>query len=85
MGHVTGLDGTTGGFDVLGSGPPLVLVHGVFTNRVSNWITVRDGLAERFTVYAVDRRGRGETSPSPASSTREEFQDVAAVIRSVGA
>lgn len=83
MERVTGRGGTTIGFDVLGSGPPLVLVHGVFTNRVSNWITVRDGLAARFTVYAVDRRGRGETSPSPASSTREEFEDVAAVIRSV--
>jgi pimeloyl-ACP methyl ester carboxylesterase len=83
MAHVTGLDGTTLGFDVLGSGPPLVLVHGVFTNRVSNWITVRDGLAARFTVYAVDRRGRGETSRSPASSTRDEFEDVAAVIRYV--
>lgn len=83
MGSVTGPGGATVGFDVLGSGPPLVLVHGVFTNRVSNWITVRDGLAARFTVYAVDRRGRGETSPSPAASTREEFEDVAAVIRSV--
>jgi pimeloyl-ACP methyl ester carboxylesterase len=83
MGRVTGRGGTTVEFDVLGSGPPLVLVHGVFTNRVSNWITVRDGLAARFTVYAVDRRGRGETSPSSASSTREEFEDVAAVIRSV--
>ena len=83
MGHATGPGGTTIGFDVLGSGPPLVLVHGVFTNRVSNWITVRDGLSARFTVYAMDRRGRGETSSSPASSTREEFEDVAAVIRSV--
>lgn len=83
MERVTGRDGTTIELDRLGSGPPLVLVHGVFTNRVSNWITVRDGLAAQFTVYAVDRRGRGETPSSPASSTREEFDDVAAVIRAV--
>ena len=84
MKHVTGRDEITVGFEVLGSGPPLVLVHGVFTNRVSNWITVRDALAARFTIYAVDRRGRGETSSSPAASTRAEFEDVAAVVRSVG-
>ena len=84
MKHVTTLDGVTISFDVFGSGPPLVLVHGVFTNRVSNWITVRDALGARFTVHAVDRRGRGETSSSPANSTRDEFDDVAAVVRSVG-
>lgn len=82
MKHVTGRNGITVGFDEFGSGPPLVLVHGVFTNRVSNWITVRDGLAARFTVCAVDRRGRGETSSSPAISTRAEFDDVAAVLGS---
>jgi pimeloyl-ACP methyl ester carboxylesterase len=71
MARVTGRNGITVEFDVLGSGPPLVLVHGVFTNRVSNWITVRDGLAARFTVHAVDRRGRGNTSSSPPTSTRE--------------
>jgi pimeloyl-ACP methyl ester carboxylesterase len=83
MARVTGRNGITVEFDVLGSGPPLVLVHGVFTNRVSNWITVRDGLAARFTVHAVDRRGRGNTSSSPPTSTREEFDDVAAVAGSV--
>jgi pimeloyl-ACP methyl ester carboxylesterase len=83
MARVTGRTGITVEFDVLGSGPPLVLVHGVFTNRVSNWITVRDGLAARFTVHAVDRRGRGNTSSSPPTSTREEFDDVAAVAGSV--
>lgn len=83
MEHVTGRDGISVAFDVLGSGPPLVLVHGVFTDRISNWITVRDQLAASFSVHAVDRRGRGETSSSPATSTRVEFDDVAAVIRSV--
>lgn len=82
MKHVIGRNGITVGFDEFGSGPPLVLVHGVFTNRGSNWITVRDGLAARFTVCAVDRRGRGETSSTPAISTRAEFDDVAAVIDS---
>lgn len=83
MTQVTGRNGITVGLDRFGSGPPLVLVHGVFTNRVSNWITIRDALASQFTVCAMDRRGRGETSSSAASSTREEFDDVAAVIDSL--
>ena len=85
MAHVEAGDGIRVGFEVLGSGPPLVLVHGVFTNGTSNWITVRDELASRYTLHAVDRRGRGGTSSAPPSSTREEFEDVAAVVRSLDA
>ncbi len=83
MTQLTGRNGISIGFETFGSGPPLVLVHGAFTNRVSNWITVRDGLGARFTVHAVDRRGRGESSSEPASSTRDEFDDLAMVISSV--
>ncbi len=83
MSSSTGRNGITVEFDAIGAGPPLVLVHGVFTNRVTHWIAVRDALAARFHVHAVDRRGRGGSSDSPAASTREEFEDVAAVIRSL--
>ena len=79
--HVTHEDGSRIGFEVFGSGPPLVLVHGAFTDRVSNWITVREALAERFTVHAVDRRGRNESVATTARSTLDEFEDVAAVLR----
>jgi pimeloyl-ACP methyl ester carboxylesterase len=43
-----------------GSGAPLVLVHGTggFSTR---WKPILPALEKYFTVYAVDRRGRGES------------------------
>lgn len=82
MERVTAPDGTRITYEVFGSGPPLVLVHGTLTNRNTNWFAVKGILAERFTLYAVDRRGRGETSATEGHSTGAEFEDIAAVVRS---
>lgn len=84
MDQVKSPDGATISYEVIGSGPPLVLVHGSLTNHNSNWFAVKGGLAERFTVYAVDRRGRGETSGTVGHSIEDEFEDVAAAIRDTG-
>ncbi|MCA9640137.1 MAG: alpha/beta fold hydrolase [Myxococcales bacterium] len=44
----------------LGSGPPLLLIHGLMTSSYS-WRYVVSALAERFTVYAPDLPGAGRT------------------------
>ncbi|MEZ4369471.1 MAG: alpha/beta hydrolase [Polyangiaceae bacterium] len=44
----------------LGSGPPLLLIHGLMTSSYS-WRYVLTPLAERFTVYAPDLPGAGRT------------------------
>lgn len=85
MERVTSKQGVVVSFDRYGSGPPLVLVHGSFSDHLTNWMLVRSRLAERFTVYAIARRGRGETAPSDAPSVEDEAADVAAVIEAVGA
>jgi pimeloyl-ACP methyl ester carboxylesterase len=64
-----------------GAGPPLVLVHGTTP------ITPRSGssppiLASRFTVYAMDRRGRGASEDSSEYAT--EVEDVVAVVAALG-
>lgn len=41
-------------------------------------------LAERFTVYAVARRGRGETTATTGHSVADEVADVVAVLRQIG-
>ncbi|MGI9198018.1 MAG: alpha/beta fold hydrolase [Candidatus Nanopelagicales bacterium] len=51
-------------YDVAGSGPPLVLVHGLASSRRC-WGLVVDDLARDFTVYAVDLPGHGESDPVP--------------------
>jgi pimeloyl-ACP methyl ester carboxylesterase len=54
---VTAPDGTVVGVERLGSGPPLLAVHGGTADR-TRWAPVRNALAEVFTVYLLDRRGR---------------------------
>lgn len=81
---VTTTDGTHVSFARTGEGPPLVLVHGGFSDHVSNWELVLPALAEHFTVFAVARRGRGGTDATDGHAVEDEGADVAAVVRAAG-
>ncbi len=59
--RITSPGGVTVSYGKYGSGPPLVLVHGAFSDDHTNWEFVRPILQQRFTIYAIARRGRGET------------------------
>ena len=47
-------------YEVLGEGPPVVLVHGT-TNRSHLWRGVIPALADRFAVYVCDLLGFGDS------------------------
>jgi pimeloyl-ACP methyl ester carboxylesterase len=47
-------------YDVLGSGPPLILVHGT-PSRSYIWRNVAPRLADRFTLYVFDLLGFGQS------------------------
>jgi pimeloyl-ACP methyl ester carboxylesterase len=82
--HVTAPDGARLGVDVAGDGPPLVMVHGAGSARWG-FDLLRPLLEPRFTVWAVDRRGRGDSGDRDgAYSVEREFDDVAAVVRAAG-
>ena len=49
-------------YDAAGSGPPVVLIHGLASSRRC-WDLVVDDLATDFTVYAVDLPGHGDSDP----------------------
>jgi pimeloyl-ACP methyl ester carboxylesterase len=88
MGRVlAGTVTTEGGMPVAywryGKGPPLVLVHGTAAD-LSRWSPVLPALEERFTVYAVDRRGRGGSGDADDYAVEREFEDVVAVVDSLG-
>jgi pimeloyl-ACP methyl ester carboxylesterase len=68
--------------EVSGQGPPLVLVHGAGSARWG-FSFLRPLLEERYTVVAIDRRGRGDSSDGDRYAVEREFEDVAAVVRSV--
>jgi pimeloyl-ACP methyl ester carboxylesterase len=80
---VTSKDGTSIAYHRSGEGPPLVLVHGTSADH-SRWKPVLPAFEEHFTIYAVDRRGRGDSGDSEDYSIEREFEDVAAVVDSIG-
>lgn len=69
--------------EVEGSGPPLVLVHGSFSDHRSNWFRVRPRLAKHFTVYALARRGRGESEATEGHEVEDEARDVEALLERI--
>jgi pimeloyl-ACP methyl ester carboxylesterase len=81
--HVEAPDGVRIACEVSGEGPPLVLVHGAGSARWS-FDAVRPHLEGRFTVIAIDRRGRGDSTDGDGYALEQEYEDVAAVVRDAG-
>ncbi|MCH7698122.1 MAG: alpha/beta hydrolase [Chloroflexi bacterium] len=83
MQTATSADGTLIAYWRQGDGSPLLLVHGSLSDRIA-WILIQPLLAERFTVYAMNRRGReGSGEPAPHAIERE-FEDIVAVVDAIG-
>ncbi|MBX3207521.1 MAG: alpha/beta hydrolase [Labilithrix sp.] len=80
--QVRSADGTQLSAHRRGSGPPLLLVHGI-AGDASRWIVARR-LGEHFTLYALDRRGRGASGDGDAYAIAREVEDVAAVVDAIG-
>lgn len=78
--EVTSPDGTALGAEVVGSGPPLLLVHGGTADR-SRWAPLLPRLRDTFTLVLLDRRGRGSSAREAADYAIErEGEDVLAVL-----
>jgi pimeloyl-ACP methyl ester carboxylesterase len=82
MEHVVSRDGIQIAFERSGTGHPLVLVHGTGTDH-TYWAPVLPELERHFTVYAVDRRGRGQSGDVSPYAIEREFADVAALVDSI--
>jgi pimeloyl-ACP methyl ester carboxylesterase len=80
---VTSKDGTPIAYWHSGQGPPLVLVHGTAADH-GRWTPVLPAFEQHFIIYAVDRRGRGGSGDFEDYSIGREFEDVAAVVDSIG-
>jgi pimeloyl-ACP methyl ester carboxylesterase len=80
--QVDSADGTTIAFRALGSGPPIVFVHGTATSAV-DWLFVSRLLRDRFTAVTMDRRGRGESGDAFDYAIEREAEDVLAVLEAV--
>jgi pimeloyl-ACP methyl ester carboxylesterase len=84
-GSVVSRDGTRIGYLRVGRGPAVVLLHGSSESARSH-TQLASALADAFTVYLPDRRGRGLSGPHrPDHSMRTEVEDLQAVLTESGA
>jgi pimeloyl-ACP methyl ester carboxylesterase len=67
-----------------GFGSALLLIHGALMNVTLSWDAILPKLSERFTVYAMDRRGRAPSGDAKEYSIGNEVDDVVAVLKEIG-
>jgi pimeloyl-ACP methyl ester carboxylesterase len=83
MSKVFSKDGTAIAFDRSGQGPAIILVTGAIAAR-SDAAPLAASLSPHFTVFAYDRRGRGESGDTPPYVVEREIEDLDALITEAG-
>ena len=84
MEFVTSKDSIPIAYERCGEGLPLVLVHGAAADH-TRWTPILQDLEKYFTVYAVERRGRGQSGDAELYTLEHEYEDVVAVVDSIPA
>ena len=78
-------DGTAIAYERSGKGPALILVDGALCSRQFGPMPkLAPLLAQHFTVYMYDRRGRGQSGDTLPHSKAREVEDIAALIHEAG-
>jgi pimeloyl-ACP methyl ester carboxylesterase len=75
-------DGTMIAYQRSGTGSPLVLVHGATADH-TRWTPVLPAFEQHFTLYALDRRGRGGSGDAEQYAIEREFEDIVALVNSI--
>ena len=83
MRTVRSKDGTPIAFDQSGQGPTLILVNGATATRLAA-VSLAAALVPHFTVFAYDRRGRGDSGDTLPYAVEREVEDIDALISEAG-
>jgi pimeloyl-ACP methyl ester carboxylesterase len=83
MKTVVSKDSTHIAFDQSGQGPALILVSGASATRADE-ASVAAALAPYFTVFAYDRRARGDSGDTRPYAVEREVEDIEALIDEAG-
>src|SRR6266849_3479234 len=85
VGKVFSKDGTAIAFDRIGNGPPVILVDGAHCYRgMGQSEQLAELLAQHFTVFTYDRRGRGGSGDTAPYAVEREVEDIAALLSEAG-
>jgi pimeloyl-ACP methyl ester carboxylesterase len=78
-------DGTAIAFDRVGGGTPVILVDGALCYRAfGSSRPLAKLLAQHFTVFTYDRRGRGESGDTAPYAVEREVEDIEALVNEAG-
>lgn len=84
-GSATSKDGTTIGYRQLGRGPGLLVLHGSMQSAHSH-MELAEALADHYTVYLPDRRGRGMSGAyRQPYNIQNDVEDIDALLTKTGA
>lgn len=84
IGYVTSEDGTNIGYRQYGHGPSIALVQGTM-GTAHNFMQLAEALADSFTVYVPDRRGRSLSGPGGNDyNIQKEVEDLEAILTKTG-
>lgn len=83
--RIASADGTKIGYRQLGNGPGIIVLHGSMSSGYYH-LQLAEALADAFTVYLVDRRGRGLSDPyRQGDGLEQEAGDLDALLTATGA
>jgi pimeloyl-ACP methyl ester carboxylesterase len=78
-------DGTAIAFDRIGHGSPVILVDGALCYRALGPSgPLAELLAQHFTVFTYDRRGRGDSGDTAPYAVEREVEDIGALLDEAG-
>jgi pimeloyl-ACP methyl ester carboxylesterase len=85
VGKVFSKDGTAIAFDRLGHGSAVILVDAALCYRgMGQSGQLAELLAQHFTVFTYDRRGRGDSGDTAPYAVEREVEDIAALLSEAG-
>ncbi|SEL40806.1 alpha/beta fold hydrolase [Nitrosovibrio tenuis] len=80
---ISSSDGTSIACWHSGAGEPLLLVHGTSGDHLA-WAPVLPALERHFSVWTIDRRGRGRSGDANSYAFERECEDIARVVDGIG-
>ncbi len=69
--------------DTLGTGPPVVILHGLF-GAARNWLTIARRLADRYTCHLVDLRNHGRSPHTTSMTYLDMVEDIRLLVSTLG-
>jgi pimeloyl-ACP methyl ester carboxylesterase len=83
-GQFVTVDGLRLHYEMAGSGPDLVMIHGASGSLRDLTFALRDQLTDRFRVIVVDRPGLGHSDPLPDTSLLAQARAIKAGVAQLG-